>query len=140
MDQDFTIFEGKTYSSLIKDIYDNSVHRKNQVDSLVDELRVLIKGVGDIPQIVPFIKEYLDIAVANDANLVKLASILQRLASSSTGAETDSNGMSIISDAERKQLLSQADELFQDIRKENNSHDQEIIDISKKFKSPSKDT
>ena len=79
MSQDYELFEGKSLSSLFKDIYDNSVHNKKQLEVLVGEVAGFIKDGDMAIQLIPMIKEYLDINVKNDEQLVKLATVVQRL-------------------------------------------------------------
>lgn len=73
------LFEGKTLSDLFKEIYDNSADKRTQIKTLVGSLSPLIQGIGDATILVPLIKEYLEIGVKNDEQLVKLAQIVQRL-------------------------------------------------------------
>ena len=40
MSQDYELFEGKSLSSLFKDIYDNSKHNKKQLEVLVGEVEI----------------------------------------------------------------------------------------------------
>ena len=83
MGEDFELFAGKNFSDLMKDIYHNSKKKDRQINTLIQELQPLIKNLGDATVIVPLIKEYLDISVKNDDQLIKLAAIVQRLISSS---------------------------------------------------------
>lgn len=78
---DVELFEGKNLSDLFKEIYDNSVTKKGQIKNLIEALYPLIQGIGDATLLVPLIKEYLEISVKNDEQLVKLAQIVQRLGS-----------------------------------------------------------
>ena len=87
MDLDIELFKGKTFSELMKDVYDNSKKKERQINLLIAELKPLIKNVGDATLIVPLIKEYLEVGVKNDEHLVKLAAIVQRLVSSNTKAQ-----------------------------------------------------
>jgi hypothetical protein len=80
---DFEIFEGKTLSDVFKDIYDNSKNNKKQLEVLMKEVVGFIKDGDTAVQIVPMLKEYLEINVKNDEQLVKLATIVQRLAQGS---------------------------------------------------------
>ena len=52
-DKDTEIFKGKTLSSLLNDIYNNSLHTKSQIDVLCDELTKMIKNVSDVAVISP---------------------------------------------------------------------------------------
>ena len=111
---DFEIFEGKTLSSLFKDIHDNSVEKKDQIELLIKKLEPLIKNVGDATIVVPLIKEYLDVGVKNDEQLVKIATIVQRLVSSQ--ARTGSADHEMISEDEKKQLLSELENVAFDVQ------------------------
>ena len=68
----------------------------------------MIGDIGDATLIVPLIKEYLEIGVKNDEQLVKLATIIQRMQNSSTNS---GDNPFIISEAEKTQLLSSIDKL-----------------------------
>ena len=63
---DFEIFEGKTLSDVFKDIYDNSKNNKKQLEVLMKEVVGFIKDGDTAVQIVPMLKEYLEINVKND--------------------------------------------------------------------------
>lgn len=73
------LFEGKNLSDLFKEIYDNSNAKRQQIKELVASLAPLIQGIGDATLLVPLIKEYLEIGVKNDEQLIKLAQIVQRM-------------------------------------------------------------
>ena len=104
MSIDYEIFEGKSLSSLFKDIYNNTKHNRKQLDVLTRELVQFIKDGDTAIQIVPMIKEYLEINVKNDDQLVKMAGIVQRLISAENkGGSEDEYGLS---EDEKQQLLS----------------------------------
>ncbi len=113
---DYEIFEGKSLSSLFKDIYDNTEYNKKQLDILTKELVQFIKDGDTAVQIVPMIKEYLEINVKNDDQLVKMAGIVQRLisAESKAGAEDEFG----LSQEEKDQLLSGIEDTIKDIQTE----------------------
>ena len=126
---DFEIFDGKSLSSLFKDIYENTEFNRKQLDVLTKELVKFIKDGDTAVQIVPMIKEYLEINVKNDDQLVKLAGIVQRLisAESRVGAE-DEYGLS---DEEKNQLLSGIEDSIKDIQVESDKiHNK--IELTKK--------
>jgi hypothetical protein len=100
---DFEIFEGKTLSDVFKDIYDNSANNKKQLEVLMKEIVGFIKDGDTAVQIVPMLKEYLEINVKNDEQLVKLATIVQRLAQA--GNKQDSDSEFGLTDAEKDQLM-----------------------------------
>ena len=116
MSQDYELFEGKSLSSLFQDIYDNSKHNKTQLELLVKELTSFIKDGDMAIQLIPMIKEYLEINVKNDDQLVKMAGIVQRLisAEAKAGAEDEFG----LSEEEKTQLLSGIEDTIKDIQTE----------------------
>ena len=58
---DKTIFKDRTLSDLFEEIHDNSSNTRNQVGSLIAELKPLIENIGDATLVVPMIKEYMEI-------------------------------------------------------------------------------
>jgi len=101
---DFEVFEGKTLSDVFKDIYDNSNKNKTQLEVLMKEVVGFIKDGDTAVQIIPMLKEYLEINVKNDEQLVKLATIVQRMATAGNKGDEDDNFM--LSDREKEQLMS----------------------------------
>ena len=124
MSQDYELFEGKSLSSLFKDIYDNSVHNKKQLEVLVREVAGFIKDGDMAIQLIPMIKEYLDINVKNDEQLVKLATVVQRLiaAEQKSGSESEFG----LSDKEKEQLLKSIDDVVVDIQKKSDEITEDI--------------
>ncbi len=98
----FEVFEGKTLSDVFKDIYDNSKRNKEQLEVLMKEVVGFIKDGDTAVQIIPMLKEYLEINVKNDEQLVKLATVVQRIATAHGGDSTEEFGLS---DVEKEQLL-----------------------------------
>ena len=124
MSNDYEIFEGKSLSSLFKDIYSNSKRNKTQLEILVKEVSGFIKDGDMAVQLIPMIKEYLEINVKNDEQLVKLAQVVQRLiaAESRSGAE----GEFLLSDREKEQLVKDLDTVVGDLQKRSDDITHEI--------------
>ena len=110
---DFEVFEGKTLSDVFKDIYDNSKTNKQQLEVLMKEVVGFIKDGDTAVQIIPMLKEYLEINVKNDEQLVKLATIVQRLATASKQGSEDEFGLT---DQEKEQLMKQIDHTVQELQ------------------------
>jgi len=123
MTRDDEIFKGKTFSGLAKDIYQNSKTKDGQIKTLIGELQPLIKNLGDAVIIVPLIKEYMEIAVKNDDQIVKLAAVVQRMIVADTKIE---GGEFTISDEEKKQLLNEVHTELGEIKKSTNSIDSKL--------------
>jgi hypothetical protein len=114
MDLDFELYKGKKYSSLLKDVVVNSEQKKDQIDILVSDLRSMIKTANDAIVVVPLIKDYLDVSVRNDEQLVKLAAVVQRIISSQSQGEDGNMGM-LLSEDERKQLMGEVEKITKEI-------------------------
>jgi hypothetical protein len=108
---EFEIYKGKSFAALCKEIVVNQNEKKDQLDILVSELRGLIKGVNDAIVVVPLIKDYLDVGVRNDDQLVKLAAIIQRILSKQNEGAEEGAGSFQITDDERKELLKEVENL-----------------------------
>ncbi|MBC8422011.1 MAG: hypothetical protein H8E03_01170 [Pelagibacteraceae bacterium] len=108
---EFKVFEGKSLSNLFEDIYVNSTDNKKQLDILIKEIVGFIKDGDTAVQLIPAIKEYLEIKVKNDDQLVKMAAIVQRLVSSETKNSEDEFGLS---DSEKEQLMGSIEQIAQD--------------------------
>ena len=95
------IFEGKSFSDLLKEIHTNSKKKEKQINSLIAQLHPLVKNITDATILVPLIKDYLDVGIKNDDQLVKMAGIIQRAMSRTEAEGTDFS----LSEDEKKQLL-----------------------------------
>jgi len=107
------IFDDKSFSDILKEIHKNQTKKSKQLASLIAELRPLITSLGDATVVVPLIKEYMEISVKNDDQLIKMAAIVQRL---STGnANTGEGGT--LTEAEMEQLQEVAEEIAKTVEK-----------------------
>lgn len=128
MANEYEIFEGKTLSSLFKDIYKNSEYNRKQLDVLTKEIVGFIKDGDTAIQIVPMIKEYLEINVKNDEMLVKMAGIVQKIIASEqkVGSENEFG----LSEMEKEQLLKGIDEVVVDLQKRS---DEVTLEVKEKL-------
>lgn len=93
-----------TLSDIFKNIYKNSTKKDAQIKRLIISLEPMIKSLSDAAIVVPLIKEYLEISVKNDEQIVKLAAIAQRIISSKNRGSGRDDGELVLSDAEIKEL------------------------------------
>jgi hypothetical protein len=108
MDNDIEIYKNKKFSDLCKDIVKNSENNRDQVEILISDLRSMIKTANDALMIVPLIKEYMDVQVKNDEQLVKLAAVVQRIMTKhSVGADGDTMGF--LTEEEKRQIMQEID-------------------------------
>ena len=125
MSNDYEIFKGKSLSSLFQDIYENQNYNRKQLDVLTRNITSMIKDGDTAVQIVPMIKEYLEINVRNDELLVKLAGIVQKIITAESKGESESEFglseiekqeiMSTILEHDTKELEKSADKIRKDI-------------------------
>lgn len=114
MSDDYKIFGDKSFADLSKDIYNNSKLKKTQIDLLIQEAHSYINTVEDVVMIMPVIKELMDVAIKNDEHLVKLAGVVQRIMNKSTG---ENDEYSLLSESEKEDLLSNLQNVAEDIQK-----------------------
>ena len=101
------LFDDKSFSDLLKEIHGNQKKKAKQLASLIAELRPLVQSLGDATVVVPLIKEYMEISVKNDDQLIKMAGIVQRL---STGV-TNNGDSGLLTEEELNQLQDIAEEI-----------------------------
>ena len=123
MENDIKIFGDKNFSDLSQEIYENNKLKKTQIDLLIQEVHGYIQGIEDIAIVGPIIKELMDVGIKNDDNLVKLATLYQRIMSKQT---IDESGVSLLSDEEKEQLMASLEDVAEDLQKKKD----DIVDIS----------
>ena len=114
------IFKGKTFQDLTKDIYENSQKKKLQIDLLIQEIHGFIQTIDDVVMVAPIIKEYMDVSIKNDEHLVKLAGVLQRIISKSSGANDESM---LLSESEKDELMATLQDTVTDLQNESDRLD-----------------
>ena len=103
---DNIVFGDKKFSDILEEIYNNQKKKEKQISALIAELKPLVNEIGDATLIVPLIKEYLEISVKNDEQLIKMATIIQRIMNNNAN---NTDGGFGISEEEKQQLLAEID-------------------------------
>ena len=101
------VFGDKKFSDILSEIYDNQKKKEKQIHGLISELKPLISDIGDATLIVPLIKDYMEIGVKNDEQLIKMATIVQRILNNTVNED----GNLGISEAEKAQLMEELENL-----------------------------
>lgn len=114
MSTEFELFDGKSLSSLFKDIYNNQVQKKQKISSLIEEIKNMVRHVGDMESVGPIIQGLVDTSVKNDDQLVKLAQIAQKIVSSEKKSEGQEG---FLSPEEKAQLLRNLDETLAEVER-----------------------
>jgi hypothetical protein len=129
------VFGGKSFANLLEDIYTNSAKKKKQIEILINELRPLIQNVNEAAVIVPLIKDYLEVGVRNDEQLVKMASVFQKYVAAEDRVDTlnkSGGGGGILSEREKDDLLKEVAEVASqgdDLKKEQRDIQKELDDL-----------
>ena len=121
MEKDFKIFGDKNFSDLSQEIYENNKLKKTQIDLLIQEVHGYIQGIEDIAIVGPIIKELMDVGIKNDDNLVKLATLYQRIMSKQT---VDDSDVGLLTEEEKEQLMASLEDVAEDLQKKKD----EIVD------------
>jgi hypothetical protein len=115
---DMKIFDDKSFQDLTRDIYQNAVNKKNQIEVLIREMNKMITSIDEVIIVAPIIKEYLEVAVKNDEHLVKLANVLQRIITKTSNPNEDALGLS---DSEKEELMTSLHATVNELQKENDN-------------------
>jgi hypothetical protein len=88
-----------------------------------------IQGIEDIAIVGPIIKELMDVGIKNDDNLVKLATLYQRIMSKQPIDESD---VGLLSEEEKEQLMASLEDVAEDLqRKKDDIVSKDPVDMSK---------
>ena len=130
MEKDFNIFDDKNFSDLSREIYENNKLKKTQIHLLIQEVHGYIQGIEDIAIVGPVLKELFDVAVKNDDNLLKLATVIQRIMSKHQ--TIDDSDIGLLSDEEKEELMASLEDAAITLQKKSDEID--IGKIRDKFK------
>lgn len=104
---DFDIFGGKTYQSLLEDIYQSTTGRASLILAMINELRDLVETPEDAILIIPVIVQYIEAGIKNDRHLVELSNTIEKYKRSIDRVSYDSTESSL-NPEEMKYLEEQA--------------------------------
>ena len=102
MSKDYEVFKGKNLSDLFQEIHTNSEVKRVQIDSMLSHLTSMITNPDDAVQLVPVIKDYMEVAVKNDEQLIKIAGIVGRILQAEMKGVNDEG---LLTDLEKEQLM-----------------------------------
>ena len=102
MSKDYEVFKGKNLSDLFQEIHTNSEVKRVQIDSMLSHLTSMITNPDDAVQLVPVIKDYMEVAVKNDEQLIKIAGIVGRILQAEMKGVNDEG---LLTDREKEQLM-----------------------------------
>jgi len=102
MSKDYEVFKGKKLSDLFEEIHTNSGVKRVQIDSMLSHLTSMITNPDDAVQLVPVIKDYMEVAVKNDEQIIKIAGIVGRILQAEMKGVNDEG---LLTDLEKEQLM-----------------------------------
>jgi hypothetical protein len=114
MSIEFELFPGKNLSGLFEDIYNNQITKKRHISELIAEMRKTIRHAGDMAVIGPILNDLIDSSVRNDDQLIKLATIAQRIMLANQKNDGEDG---FLSAAEREQLLAEIEEVQEEVER-----------------------
>ena len=129
MEKDFKIFGDKNFSDLSQEIYENSKLKKTQIDLLVQEVHGYIQGIEDIAIVGPILKELMDVGVKNDDNLLKLATVIQRIMNKQSDVTDES---SLLSEDEKEELMSSLEDAAASLQNKSDELSKDIVKLRPK--------
>ncbi len=107
--KDTEVFDDKKLTDILKDIHDNALSKRATISGVITQLTGLIKTAEDAVMLAPLIREFYDVSVKNDEQLVKVATIVQRTISAEAyqnNPQNDPDGF--MTDAEKERLIENA--------------------------------
>lgn len=114
---DFNIFNDKTYTGLLEDIYESTNNRSQLIQALINDLRDMVETPEDATMVIPMIVQYLDVGVKNDKHLVDLSNTIEKYKKNSAKTTIEAGSYSEISESELKYLEEKArEELLEETR------------------------
>ena len=126
MSKDYEIFKGKKLSDLFQEIHQNSEVKRVQIDSMLSHLTSMISNPDDAVQLVPVIKDYMEVAVKNDEQLIKIAGIVGRILQAEMKGVNDEG---LLSDLEKEQLMKALEDEVNTIQIESDSKSNKLNKI-----------
>ena len=130
MSDSYEVFEGKSLADVFKDIYTNSEENKKQIEVLMKDLLRFVTDTASAVALVPILKDYIDVAVKNDEQLIKVAAIVQKLASAEAKGSDSEFGLS---ELEKEQLMAGLSDSIAEIQEESDRISEDIDSKQSKF-------
>ena len=111
----YELFEDKSISDVFKEIHRNAANTRSNAKGMVDSLKKYVTSIESATVIAPLIREYMEIIIRSDEQLIKMNDSAIRLIKEGKVASTEGPGF--LSDDEKKQLLKDTDE-YEEFQKE----------------------
>jgi len=113
---DVEVFDGMSLSDLFKKIHKNNKDIDKKIEDFIDTMKPMATAnVGNATNLMPVVKDLIDVNVKNNEQLVKMAAIAQRAATSNSSSPELLIDMSEIEAllAEQKDVQEQSQKLIE---------------------------
>lgn len=132
--KDTDVFDGKKLSDILKSIHDNSINKRTDINGVIEKLVTLVTNLDDAVMLMPLVREFYDVGIKNDEQVVKVATIIQRLISADSYQNGAGEGV-LLSDEEKQQLMKNADinTEVNDMESEQKKIDEEFTSVKRKL-------
>jgi len=113
---DVEVFDGMSLSDLFKKIHKNNKDIDKKIEDFIEKMKQMATAnVGNATNLMPVVKDLLDVNVKNNEQLVKMAAIAQRAVSSNSSSTDSLIDMSEIEAllAEQKNVQEQGKKLLE---------------------------
>jgi hypothetical protein len=113
---DINVFGSTSLSDLFKQIHKNNKDIDKKIEDFIDTMKPMATAnVGNATNLMPVVKDLIDVNVKNNEQLVKMAAIAQRAATSNSSSEADLINMDEINALieEQKAVQEQGQKLLQ---------------------------
>jgi hypothetical protein len=113
---DINVFGSTSLSDLFKQIHKNNKDIDKKIEDFIETMKPMATAnVGNATNLMPVVKDLIDVNVKNNEQLVKMAGIAQRAATSNSNSEADLINMDEINALleEQKAVQEQGQKLLQ---------------------------
>jgi len=113
---DVEVFDGMSLSDLFKKIHKNNKDIDKKIEDFIDTMKPMATAnVGNATNLMPVVKDLIDVNVKNNEQLVKMAAIAQRAATSNSSSPESLIDMTEIEAllAEQKDVQEQSQKLIE---------------------------
>ena len=95
------LFDGKSLSDIFKQIHKNNKDTDKQINEFIEAIKPIASSdAGSAVMLMPTVKDLIDVNVKNNEQLIKMAGIAQRAATS-----TSSNSVDMFDPSEIQELI-----------------------------------
>jgi hypothetical protein len=109
-ESEMEVFKGKTLGGVLEDIYSESGRKKTEIMAIIKEFSKMVTTPSDAVNMGPIITNLLEVSIRNDDQLVKVATIAQRIIAASyrSSSSAEDGPAGFLSEEERERLLQNA--------------------------------